>query len=288
MDACGGGESCLSFAWPQTMTTAFFLSGLPRSGSTLLGSIIGQRPDFTVTPTSPLLDLLCATNDTFKQLNVQYTFDWETKTSGVYDGIVRGWFSDIDTPYLLDKHRGYPRNVVPLKMFVSPDPKILCTIRPLADVVASYLSLIQRNGGDNFVDTALRKRGAKVNTENRAMLLADEYLRDAVNAIECGLREHGEHIHLVHYDDLVEHPEAALAAIYAFFGIEGYEHCFEDIENQCGEDKDEAWGLKNLHAIRSRLQKTSTPARTILGRSLENRINQIGSRLPCDRVKCLT
>ena len=45
--------------------TIFYLSGLPRSGSTLLGSLIGQRPDFTVTPTSPFLDLLCYTDEAF-------------------------------------------------------------------------------------------------------------------------------------------------------------------------------------------------------------------------------
>ena len=271
------------------MTSIFFLSGLPRSGSTLLGSLIGQRPDFTVTPTSALLDLLCATNDTLKKLNVQYTFDWETKTSGVYDGIVRGWFADIDTPYLLDKHRGYPRNVVPLKMFVSPDPKILITLRPLADVVASYISLIQKNGDeDNFVDAAVRRRSLKINTENRAMVLLEEYLSESVDAIERGLREHGENIHLVHYDDLVEQPEETLAGIYEFFNIDGYSHCLDDIENRCGEEKDSAWGMRNLHAIRRQLKKTSTPAKTILGRSLEARINRAGARLPCERMGCLS
>ena len=36
----------------------FFQSSLPRSGSTLLQNILGQNPDFYVTPTSGVLELL--------------------------------------------------------------------------------------------------------------------------------------------------------------------------------------------------------------------------------------
>ena len=38
----------------------FFQSSMPRSGSTLLQNIIGQNPDFYVTPTSGVLELLYA------------------------------------------------------------------------------------------------------------------------------------------------------------------------------------------------------------------------------------
>jgi sulfotransferase len=36
----------------------FFQSSLPRSGSTLLQNILGQNPEFYVTPTSGVLELL--------------------------------------------------------------------------------------------------------------------------------------------------------------------------------------------------------------------------------------
>ena len=40
------------------MKKIFFQSSLPRAGSTLLQNIIGQNPDFYVTPTSGVLELL--------------------------------------------------------------------------------------------------------------------------------------------------------------------------------------------------------------------------------------
>lgn len=262
------------------MPKFFFLSGLPRSGSTLLGSIIGQRPDFTVTPTSPILDLLCATNDTFNMLNQQYTFDFETKSHNVYAALIEGYFKDVATPYVLDKHRGYPRNVVPLKMFFSPDPKILCTVRPIADVIASYITLIQRNGDeDNFVDVGLAAKGQSFTTENRAMFLWSNFLSNAVESLRIGMENFRENLHLVRYDDLVERPGETMDSIYGFFGTDGFSHRFDEIENRCGEDKDAAWGLRNLHKIRGSLKKTSTPAKKVLGRHLEERLNDLGNGL---------
>ena len=39
----------------------FFQSSLPRAGSTLLHNIVGHNPDFFVTPTSGLVDLMLGT-----------------------------------------------------------------------------------------------------------------------------------------------------------------------------------------------------------------------------------
>ena len=40
------------------MEQIFFQSSLPRAGSTLLQNIMGQNPEFYVTPTSGVLELL--------------------------------------------------------------------------------------------------------------------------------------------------------------------------------------------------------------------------------------
>ena len=40
---------------------------------------------------------------------------------------------------------------------------------------------------------------------------------------------------------------------------------FSNIINSCSEDKDYAWGMENLHKIRSKLEKTSPPPEEIIG-----------------------
>ena len=42
--------------------TYFFLAGLPRAGTTLLGAILEQNPDIYVGATSPVLELLLKFN----------------------------------------------------------------------------------------------------------------------------------------------------------------------------------------------------------------------------------
>lgn len=254
----------------------FFLSGLPRSGSTLLGSLLGQNPDITVTPTSPILDILCGANGLLDMVNKTYTFDYKNKSEQVYKSIIDGWYADIETPYVIDKHRGYPKNIVPLRMFFDPNPRIICTNRPVADVIASYISLIEKNNDpNNFVDQELIKIKIPVNTANRAKMLWENFINDPYNSMAHGLANCRENIFVVEYEELVSDSKNVLKNIYNFLGIETFEnHNCDDIHNFCAEEKDAAWGLKDLHKIRKKLQKTSIPAKEILGPYLVEVYNQ--------------
>ena len=51
------------------MEKIFFQSSLPRAGSTLLQNILGQNPDFYVTPTSGVLELLFAARNNYTNDN---------------------------------------------------------------------------------------------------------------------------------------------------------------------------------------------------------------------------
>ena len=56
------------------MKTLYFLGGFPRSGSTLLGSLLNQHPDIYVSPTSPLGDVVTDIEKIFNKIDEQYTF----------------------------------------------------------------------------------------------------------------------------------------------------------------------------------------------------------------------
>ena len=254
----------------------FFLSGLPRSGSTLLGSLIGQDKRFTVTPTSPILDLLCATNGALDMVNKTYTFDYQVVSKNIYKSLIAGFYENIHTEFILDKHRGYPKNIIPLRMFFDPNPKIICTNRPIADVLTSYITLIERNNqDDNFVDLELKKAGLTINTANRAKILWEGFVSDPYNSMLHGIKNARSNLYIVEYDELVNNPNKILKEIYEFLNLEqntNYE--FDNIHNYCAEEKDAAWGLKNLHEIRKNLKKTSRSAKDVLGAYLESHYNQ--------------
>jgi len=248
------------------MKTLFFLSGLPRSGSTLLGSILSQHPKLQATPTSPLADLLCWIDEGFSKLDLQYTYDKQQIQYNTYNSILENFYNHIEKPCILDKHRGWCKNVPSIEKFLHQTPKIIATNRRISEVLASYILLIRRNNeADNFVDAHLRREGKEINTDNRIECLWKNYVCDPYESLVYGLTHNRSNIHLVDYNDLIQKPERELNKIYEFLGIEYHSHDFLDILNTCKEEKDHEWGIDNLHQIRSKLQRTSPPPEEVIG-----------------------
>lgn len=248
------------------MNKLFFLSGLPRSGSTLLGSILSQHPEIQVTPTSPLSDLLCLTDENFTKFDVQYTYDKENITKNIYSSILNNFYSHIEKPYVIDKHRAWPRNVFPLKKFLSYTPKIIATNRRISEVVTSYISLIEKNKTENnFVDQMLMSQGKTISIDNRVECLWRDYISDPYQSMVYGLKNYSENIHIVDYNEFIENPQEELNKIYFFLEIDGYSHNFDNIYNWCKEDKDAAWGIEGLHDIRPKLGRTNRPPEEVIG-----------------------
>lgn len=255
--------------------TILFLAGLPRSGSTLLGSILGQNPKITVTPTSPLLDLMCYTFESFEKLNQTYTFDYKKISDNIYQGILENFYKDVNTDIVIDKHRGWTRNIGPIKQFITKEPKIICTYRKISEIITSYIVLIEKNNlENNFIDEALKERHLPITTENRAKILWNNYISDPYESTVYGIKNCLNNIIFVSYDELILSPQNTLKNIYEFLNIENYSHDFANIHNYCKEDKDYAWGIKGLHDIRSQLKKQSVNPTSVLGPYLTSYYDQ--------------
>lgn len=249
------------------MKTLFFLSGLPRSGSTLLGSILSQHSEIQVTPTSPLSDLLCLIDESFSKLDIQYTYDKENITTNTYKALLENFYNHIEKPYVIDKHRAWTRNLQSVYRFTGKSPKVIATNRRVSEIISSYISLIEKNQqDDNFIDNHLRQHHLPINTDTRVECLWKNYVSDPYESLVFGLQHFRNNIHLVDYNDLVNNPEKEMNKIYEFLEISSHQHDFSNILNTCAEDKDHEWGLNHLHTIRPKLQKTSRTPEEIIGK----------------------
>lgn len=247
----------------------YFMSGLPRSGSTVLASILNQNPDIYVTPTSPLSDLLCYIDSDFSSLDNHYTYDKLNITNNVYTAILSQFYNHIEKPYIIDKHRAWCKNIESLYKFTSNPPKILATNRRISEILTSYILLIERNNEpDNFIDNFLRCNNIPISNHNRAEYIWRNYVSDPYESLVFGLTHFRDNIHVVNYDDLVNFPSKTIDEIYDFLKIPSHCHDFMNIENTCKEEKDKSWGLDNLHQIRPKLERVSSPPEEIIG--LEN------------------
>lgn len=241
----------------------YFLSGLPRTGSTLLASILGQNPKIHATATSPLCPLLVRAGLALGQLHSQYTFDAFKVGDRIFPAMVKAYFDNIDKPIIFDKHRMWPRNIKEIMDYINPNPRIVCTVRPIAEVITSYLVLADQDP-DNFIDAELKKQGKEITNEARAGLLwMDDYVKGPYDVLVDALAKYPDNILLVDYRDLVFTGQKTLKRIYDFSGIFPYAHDWKAIENKM-EENDNAWGMKNLHKIRPELKMSSAPPEAYL------------------------
>jgi len=93
------------------MQKIFFQSSMPRSGSTIFQNLIGQNPDFYVTPTSGVLELVYGARVNFTNSLEFKAQDSELMKQGFLNFCKRGlegYFEGItDKPYIMDKSRGW-------------------------------------------------------------------------------------------------------------------------------------------------------------------------------------
>jgi len=250
------------------MERIHFLSGMQRSGSTLLACLLNQHPKIHATATSPLLDVIHAAGFKLEECTSQFTFDHKTISKQITKGIINSFHENIEKPIVIDKHRGWPATI---KLILEEygEPKVLCTNRSVPEIITSFIKLIEKNNSlNNSIDKDIRSSGLPISINNRADYLFNAFVDYPRMTIVNSLKEYGNYIHIVEYNDIINSPQETMNQVYQFLEIESFNHNFNQIENVCKEEKDDAWGIENLHIIRSKLQKTSTPPEEVLGKEL--------------------
>jgi sulfotransferase len=248
------------------MKTLYFLGGLPRSGSTLLGSLLNQHQEIYVSPTSPLGDIVTDIEQSFNKLDIQFTFDRKQISYNVYSSVLANFYNHIPKSIVLDKHRFWGKNLDTVQTFLSNKPKIVVTYRSIPEVITSYISLIERsNQYNNFIDNHLRDDNVSITNNNRAEYIWRYYVAPSYESTIYGITKYPEWVHLVEYNNLIKNPQEELNKVYEFLEVPAAVNIFNDIKNTCGEKKDDEWGLRGLHDIRPSLSKISQNPIDIIG-----------------------
>jgi len=252
--------------------TFFFLSGLPRSGSTLLRHILHQNPLIHASGTSGLFDVIYHLRKTWDKIVENHALDWalsEEKKCNVLRAAFHGYYHDTQRPLVIDKNWHWPAEIELLTELLGP-PRILVTIRDMRDVLASWEMLHRKN--PTIHHKIKEKYAAQAATlEGRLQIYAkgDEAIGMAFNVIKDAInRGHRDKLHFVRFEELTADPENTLRSIYDFLGLEHYTHNFQHIETAVLEN-DRAWGFKGLHSIEPGIRPTRSRWQEILGKAGE-------------------
>lgn len=251
----------------------FFMAGLPRSGSTLLGALLNQNPRIHTEPASPVMDFVMSVHKTVEKNEHYSAYPKQKSVFAVIQSMFSAYYWDSPKPVIFDKNRGWPGQIKGLEQCVVPRAKIVCPVRNIDEVLASLLKIANNNpfnpktGRLNFIDHSLLLINKPINDETRCeMIMSDvgmigQCMGAMQDAIKKGYRDR---LHFVEYDDLVSDPQHTLGKLYEFLGEEPFEHDFSNIRNTHREKDDEVFSVPDLHKVGSKIQRSRTEPKDIL------------------------
>lgn len=252
--------------------TIHFLAGLPRSGSTVLSSILNQNPKVYVTPTSPLLGLLLHNQESFHKLEEVIANPIAEQLTNISRGMIDGAWEHRSEEIIIDKHRGWGKNMDASTKVFGKKIKIVATVRDLPSIMASWLTLIHKYPY-NF-DLNLTKKGYAATDENRMGEMWFNMTRDCMESVVMARKTANDRLLLVDYDNFVNNTKREIGRIEEFLELPSYNYDFNNIKEEPSDDL-QAWGFPDLHKIRSKIGKTSLHPKEVLGEELYNRFVEI-------------
>jgi sulfotransferase len=241
-----------------------FLSGLPRTGNTLLSALLNQNPVIYSSPLSPLSTLMW---DYVKSCNFTDTINRnkenEDRALRVLSSFHNNFYEDINKPIIIDREKdwGTPGNLSLIKQYVTPTPKIIFTVRNILEIVASFVKMDSNYLKNKVIDSnnyINNYRTQKDIIAENLMAPNGDIDKALLSLSSAFLKENEGIFHIVEYNDLISEPEKTMDGIYTFLEMPKYEHNFRKIE-KIEKDNNEILGLpKDLHEIRKSLSKSST------------------------------
>jgi sulfotransferase len=229
-----------------------FISGLPRSGSTLLAGILRQNPRFHAAMSSPLAGLI---NGALEQMGAgteSYSFFDAAKRKTICSALINAYYADKAQPIIFDTNRQWTARLHQLVDLGLGSFKVICCVRNPAWVMDSFEVIHRKNPFDY---SRLYSAGSRqtVYTRCEAMMSSGGAVGSAWTALkEAYYGEFSDRLLLVDYDLLTQHPRRTLELIYSFIGEPWFEHDFDNVEYSENEF-DQHLGVKGLHDVKKQV-----------------------------------
>lgn len=260
----------------KNMKTYYFMSGLPRSGSTLLSSLLNQNPRFYSGPSSPVVPTMIALEQSLANDELYLAYPKQPQAAKIISSVLENWYSDVDKPVIFDKNRSWVNRLHYIPGYFGIEPKVLYPVRDISEILTSFISMYRRNpytgqGRIPFLDEMLIKSNVPLSDDNRCEALCGP--GGIVGASYNGLKQvfaegKEKQVHIIEYDDLINSPEETMKKIYDFLGEEYFNHNFENIENIHRENDQAVYGMADMHDVRSKLGKVSANPADVLSENI--------------------
>jgi sulfotransferase len=261
------------------MKQFFFISGLPRSGSTLLCNILAQNQDLFVSKaTSGCHDIL---------FNVRNQWDKliEHQAEGVdYDQLRRvlqsilNNYHSTDKNVIIDKGRGWLSLIEMAEFILGYSPKIIVPVRNMCEIFSSFEKLWRKSTGfsqwnfeqnDYFKAQTVEGRCDIWGSANQPVGLAYNRVKDAIN------RGHKDKLLFLEFDELTSSPNQAMQKVYNYLELPRFNHNFVNVQQYTQEKDEEIHRIPSLHKIRPSVVPVKNDSLEVLGQVLHQKYSNL-------------
>lgn len=244
--------------------TIHFLSGMPRSGTTLMSALLNQHPQLHVEFQSPVAQVCTrlVSEMSTKENEGGFFYTQESRLRTLR-GIFSAFYADRcdHDKVIMDFSRRWCANMGLLDhMF--PGSKVIACVRDAAGIMDSFERLFQKHPEE--VSRIINRPNTTVYDRVQILLDNDSVVGYSMNAFRSaffGLYQ--QNLLVVDYYDLALRPRAVLADIDAVLGLEPFEYDLENVQTPDGAvEADLQVGQPDLHTLRPKV--SFEPRRSIL------------------------
>lgn len=236
----------------MTDKTYHFITGLPRSGSTLLSAILKQNPRFHASITDSLATMVKGVIETSQDSPGMKSEVPVERRKNTVKGLFNGFYEHIDNPVIFNTNRAWTL-LTPQVKEIYPSSKMIVCVRDINWILDSFETAHRRNPMSINTVTG----GLSGTVYSRADMLMDEKgvvgfpyigIKQAITSDEKNM------LMLIEYNQLCKTPEQIIKAIYSFIGEDYYQHDFNNVEGSWDE-YDAEIGIK-LHQVNRKVEFT--------------------------------
>jgi len=262
--------------------TIYFVSGLPRSGSTLLMNLLGQNTSHHVTPTNGLIGLIGEIKTQWMNIEpfkAQGLDAVEPRISSSIRGLVYGFYEKelCAGKIIFDKNRAWLQNIELMEKVLNRKIKIICTVRDVKAVVASFEKLHRKSPLSRKIPNGPMALESQTVGGRTGILLAKGGVAGmSANSIrDAYVRGFEDRLIIVPYKDLVSEPHRMLGEIHERLNLPSFRYDTNNVTQITKEDDMlYGWG-SGLHTIRPKVKRpTEHPWLNILPPEICNLIDK--------------
>lgn len=238
-----------------------FITGLPRSGSTLLSAILKQNPQiYTSGITSPLCDFFTKLENTFSiRKNESQLFLQQQQKENILKGLFHNYYQHLPKKQIqIDINRFWLIHIHTI-LHLFPNTKFICCVRDTNWIVNSLETLYRKN---LFSPSTLYDSRNDLTIYERVNMTTshDGIIGKPLGALrEAFFGQHSDKLLLVEYDFLTKNPQLTLQTIYNFLDEPNFTHDFNNVTLNSKQpilEFDTLLDAPGLHQIQKKVEYT--------------------------------